>query len=132
MLQELKVLSAMVRTLEQRLEQNETKLHTVTDELSDWKRRAHAHCPKCAGRSIAPRPHRIVSFGERPLPEAIMMCLYEYDHPIGIRTLREKLEELGYPIQKLGRYGNSLRTAVSRLAEAGKLKRWDADEISAF
>lgn len=132
MLQELEILNAMVRTLEQRLEANESRLHTVTDELSEWKRKAHTHCPKCGGRSIEPRPHRITPFSERSLPEAILICLQGFDYPVGVRTLRDKLKELGFPDAKLGRYGNSLRTAINRLAEAGKIRRLEGDEVTAF
>lgn len=133
MSQDSNILDAVVKSLESRLEESEKRISSLAGELTEWRNRAHAHCPTCRTRSLKEqRKHREKPFGELTLPEATMMCLSEYDYPISVRTLREKLEETGYPKEKLGRYGNYLHTVICRLIEAEKVQRLEGDEIIAI
>lgn len=129
---ETRILEAVVKSLEARLQENEHRLTSLVGELKEWQGRAHAHCPSCGTRSLKAKTRREKPFGARHLPEAVMMCLSEYDYPINARTLRLKLEESGYPKEKLGRYGNYLHTVICRLVEAGKIQRLEGDEIIAI
>lgn len=61
-------------------------------------------------------------FSSLPLTDAVMMVVSEKDAPIGIRKLRAILEEKGMK-EKMGRYGNNMRTAITRLVKAGRLSR---------
>jgi hypothetical protein len=126
------VLDAVVRSLEIRLEESEHRLSSLSDEITQWRRQAHAHCPSCGSRSLQARKPTEKLFGELALPEAAMLCLSEYDYPISGRTLRLKLEEMGYPKKKLGQYGNYLHTVICRLVEAKKIQRLEGDEIIAI
>lgn len=126
------VLDAVVKSLESRLEESEKRINSLAGELTEWRKKAHAHCPSCGTRSIKPKKYHAKSFNELPLAEAALMCLIDFDHPVSVRTLRMKLEELGYPRLKLGRYGNYLHTVVCRLIEAGKVQRLEGDEIVAI
>ena len=129
MSQDSNILDAVVKSLEYRLGESELKIMSLADELREWRSRAHAHCPSCGTRSLKDRPHRQKHFGELALPEAVTICLAEYDYPINARTLRLKLQEKGYPKHKLGHYGNYLHTVIGRLIGAGRIKRLEGDEI---
>lgn len=123
---------AVIKIIEDRVQQNEAKLSQLQEELAEWRRRAHAHCPACGTRSIRSPQRKEKPFAELSLTEAVMMCLLEYDYPISARTLRLKLDEKGYPKPKLGRYGNYLHTVICRLIDAGKVRRVEGDEIVAI
>ena len=114
------ILDDVVKSMEARLQENEQRISYLADELTQWQRRAHAHCPSCGARSLQARKPKERLFSELALPEAAIICLSEYDYPISGRTLRLKLEEMGYPKEKLGRYGNYLHTVICRLVDAGK------------
>lgn len=126
------VLDAVVRSMEVRLQESEHRLSSLSDELDQWRRHSHAHCPSCGTRSLQAKKPRERPFGELALPEAVRVCLSGYDYPISGRTLRLKLEEMGYPKEKLGRYGNYLHTVICRMVVAGKIQRLEGDEIVAI
>jgi hypothetical protein len=131
-LRDMGILETVVRELEKRLVENESELHKLTNQLQDWSKKAHAHCPSCGIRSIKNRAPRSTRFYDLPLPDAVMMCLVEYEYPVSPRILRLKLEEKGYPKDKLGRYANRLHTVIWRLIESGRIRREEGDEIIAI
>ncbi|MGC3973512.1 MAG: hypothetical protein QM771_03915 [Nitrospira sp.] len=107
-------LSATVKALQERV--------TALDyELRAWQMRAHKYCPRCGGPSVQSKPIN-VPFASLPLTDAVMMVVSEKDSPIAIRKLRIILEEKGMK-EKMGRYGNNMRTAITRLVKAGRLLR---------
>jgi hypothetical protein len=130
MTQEIGILQTIVSDLEKRLNDQVLQLQRLNGEIRAWKDKAHAHCPACGNKSFKTRPN--VPFFDLPLSEAVMVCLSEYDYPISSRTLRLKLEEKGYPKEKLGRYGNKLHTAIWRLIESGRIQRQEGDELIAI
>ncbi|BCA55820.1 hypothetical protein W02_29600 [Nitrospira sp. KM1] len=130
---ELFELQETVQTLAQKLESQESEMERINNQLRDWNRKAHAHCPSCGQRSlIRSGKTRNVQFADLALPEAVMMCLFEFDYPVSPRTLRLKMEERGYPSIKLGRYANKLHTAIWRLIASGRVSREEGDEIIAI
>ena len=131
-LHDMSILDTVVRELEKRLVGTESEIQKLNSQFEEWSRKAHAHCPSCGTRSLRERKHREKPFSELPLPEAVLICLSEYDYPINARTLRLKLEEKGYPRPKLGHYGNYLHTVICRLIEAGRMMRLEGDEIVAI
>jgi hypothetical protein len=131
-LQDMVSLETVVRELERRLSENESELQRLESRLQDWSQKAHSHCPACGNRSLRARTPKNVPFYDLPLPEAVMVCLVEYDYPISPRTLRLNLEERGYPKDKLGRYANRFHTVIWRLIESGRIRREEGDEIVAI
>ena len=125
-------LETVVHDLQRRLSGTESELQQLTSQLQDWRQKAHAHCPACGNRSIRARAPKNIPFYDLPLPEAVMVCLVEYDYPISPRTLRLKLEEKGYPKEKLGRYANRLHTVIWRLIDSQRIRREEGDEIIAI
>jgi hypothetical protein len=61
--------------------------------------------------------------------DAIVACLREFDRPIGVRVLRNKLEAKGYPMGRLGPQFRYFYTLICRLVGAGRVERIDGDEI---
>lgn len=124
-------LETVVYDLQRRLSGTESELQQLTSQLQDWRQKAHAHCPACGGRSVRSGVPKNIQFPDLPLPKAVMFCLFEFDYPISPRKLRLKLEERGYPKDKLGRYANRLHTVISRLIDSGRIRREEGDEIIA-
>lgn len=60
--------------------------------------------------------------------DAIVACLREFDRPIGVRTLRNKLEAKGYPMDRFGRQYRYFYTLLCRL-DGSKIERLDGDEV---
>ncbi len=121
-LQDMQDMKATIKTLQERVE-------ALDYELRAWQCQAHRHCPRCGKPSLEPRKPVNRPFHDLPLTDAVLMVLSEGDGRLGIRALREILEEKGMK-QKLGRYGNSLRTTIARLVAAGRIQReGDAVEI---
>lgn len=117
----VQALSDSVKSLQERIT-------TLDQQLRSWQVMAHMHCPRCGGPSVQPKPINR-PFSALPLTDGIMTVLAEGDGRMGIRKLREILEEKGMK-SKLGRYGNSLRTAIARLVVSGRLlKEGDTVEI---
>lgn len=115
--QEMQAINETVQDLQKQIEE-------LRYELRAWKVRAHHHCPRCGKPSLEPSKPLNKPFHELPLTEAVLMVLAEGDGPIGIRKLRAVLEERGMK-SRLGKHGNSLRTAVARLVRAGRISRED-------
>ncbi|HMX92650.1 MAG: hypothetical protein KF854_02305 [Nitrospira sp.] len=112
--QSIEELSATVKALQERV--------TALDyDLRSWQMKAHKYCPRCGGPSVPSKPMNL-PFSSLPLTDAVMMVVSEKDAPIGIRKLRAILEEKGMK-EKMGRYGNNMRTAITRLVKAGRLSR---------
>ena len=112
--QSIEELSATVKALQERV--------TALDyDLGSWQMKAHKYCPRCGGPSVPSKPMNL-PFSSLPLTDAVMMVVSEKDAPIGIRKLRAILEEKGMK-EKMGRYGNNMRTAITRLVKAGRLSR---------
>lgn len=61
--------------------------------------------------------------------EAIVHCLRELDRPVGVKFLRKKIEEMGYPMRRFGTYSRYYYTLICRLAKDGKIKRLEGDEV---
>ncbi len=112
---EMQELSETVKSLQKQVED-------LRYELRAWKVRAHHHCPRCGKPSLEPSKPLNKPFNELPLPEAVLMVLAEGAGPIAIRKVRMLLEERGMK-SKLGKHGNSLRTAVARLVRSGRIQR---------
>ncbi len=113
--QGIEELNATVKNLQERID-------SLDYELRAWQVRAHHHCPRCGKPSLEPKKPINKPFHELPLTEAVLMVLADGDGPIGIRKLRAILEEKGMK-SRLGRHGNSLRTAIARLVRAGRVQR---------
>lgn len=114
-LQDMQALNATVKALQERVE-------ALDYELRAWQSQAHRHCPRCGKPSLEPKKPFNRPFYEQPLTDAVLMVLSEGEGRLSMKKLREILEEKGMK-QKLGRYANSLRTAVVRLAAAGRIQR---------
>ncbi len=61
--------------------------------------------------------------------QAIVTCLREFDRPVGVGRVRQRLESSGYPMKKFGQNMNYFYTLICRLADSGKIERGDGDEI---
>jgi hypothetical protein len=132
MVEDMGTLQTVVQDLEKRLSDNESEIQRLINQLQDWSRKAHDHCPACGVRSVKARAPKRAEFYDLPLTDAAMMCLIEFDYPISPKILRLKLEEKGYPKSKLGRYANRLHTVIWRLIDSGRIRREEGDEIIAI
>lgn len=114
--QTIEELSATVKALQERV-------IALDYDLRSWQLKAHKYCPRCGGPSVPSKPMN-VPFPSLALTDAVMMVVSEKNGPIAIRKLRIILEEKGMK-EKMGRYGNNMRTAITRLVKAGRLLRED-------
>lgn len=113
--QDVQELAATVKTLQERID-------ALDYELRAWQRQSHRHCPRCGKPSLEPKKPINRPFHDLPLTDAVLAVLSEGEGRLSIRKMREILEEKGMK-QKLGRYGNSLRTSIARLVAAGRIQR---------
>lgn len=95
----------------------EAKISALEASLDRLRRRLQ--CPTCRGTYDDSIAHL------KPT-DAIVACLKEFDRPVGVRILRNKLESKGYPMDRFGRQCRYFYTLLCRLAD--RVER-DGDEI---
>ncbi len=61
--------------------------------------------------------------------EAIIVCLREFDRPVGVKALRTKLEAKGYPMKRFGRQYRYFYTLLCRLVSSERVERLHGDEV---
>lgn len=101
-----------------RLEESIAALQAQLDRMC-WK----FQCPTC-GRKV-----KNLTFGSLKPSEAITTVLREQDTPIGVGSLKKRLSERGYPMERFGPRHHYFYTLICRLVRAGKIQRLEGDEI---
>ncbi|CUQ65660.1 hypothetical protein [Candidatus Nitrospira inopinata] len=109
----------------QDLEVLQARLLAVEKELE--KLRLELACSR-SGNSWT-HNSKVVPIGYLRPSQAIIASLREFDRPVGVGVLRQRLESKGYPMEKFGPTKNYFYTLICRLAESGKIARLEGDEV---
>jgi len=104
----------------QRLASLEEKLAALQSHLErlQWKFR----CPKCG------YGHRSTALADLNPRQAMLHFLKQSDAPMGIRALKKKLAEGGYPMDRFGPRHKYFYTLLGRLQNSELVAR-DGDEL---
>lgn len=110
-LQELGTLEARILVLELELESMKTD----------------RGCMRC-GSSWTHNTKLVPMDALRP-SQAILACLREFDRPVGVGALRQRIQSKGYPMEKFGPNKNYFYTLICRLVDSQKITRLEGDEV---
>jgi hypothetical protein len=88
-------------------------------ERLQWRFR----CPKCG------HGHRSTGIEDLRPREVILHHMKQQDNPISVGTLKRKLAEGGYPMDRFGERQKYFYTLIGRLCASGVLVRLYGDEI---
>jgi hypothetical protein len=95
-------------------------------ELEIESMRAERACLRCG--TSATLSTKLVPMDSLKPSQAIIACLREFDRPVGVGTLRQRIQSKGYPMEKFGPNKNYFYTLICRLAESQKIMK-DGDEV---
>ena len=103
----------------------EVRVLALELELESMKA-GHA-CVRC-GSSWTHNTKLVPMDSLRP-SQAILACLREFDRPVGVGALRQRIQSKGYPMEKFGPNKNYFYTLICRLVDSQKITRLEGDEV---